>query len=60
MEGEDYREILDDLESQVERTEREFEEVAQGDETEKHEKAEELMQEIKGQIEFLEDLMEKQ
>jgi uncharacterized protein YukE len=56
----DYQEILDDLEKQVEKTENEFEEVKDsGQSSEKQEKAEELIQEIRGQIEFLEEQMDK-
>ena len=56
----DYKEVLNDLENQVERTEKEFEEVKDSGETsDKQERAEKLMKEIKGQIEFLEKQMEK-
>jgi ABC-type Fe3+-hydroxamate transport system substrate-binding protein len=56
----DYQEVLNDLENQVERTEKEFEEVKDsGEASDKQERAQELMKEIKGQIEFLEKQMDK-
>jgi septation ring formation regulator EzrA len=58
--AEDYREVLNDLEQQVEKTEEEFEQVKGETSREKQQKAEELIKQIKGQIEFLEEQMEKQ
>ena len=55
-----YEKILDDLEQQVEKTETEFEEVKSEDPTDKEKRAKELIQEIEGQIEFLEEQMKKQ
>ena len=55
----DYQEILNDLEKQVEKTEKEFEDVKDtGKPSDKQKKAADLIQEIKGQIEFLEEQME--
>lgn len=57
---EDYREVLNDLEEQVEKTEEEFQQVKGETSRDKQKKAEELIKQIKGQIEFLEEQMEKQ
>ena len=55
----DYRDIVDDLETQVEQTEKDFDSFKGDVEPEKREKAEQLIDEIEGQIEFLEEQMEK-
>jgi septation ring formation regulator EzrA len=57
---EDYRDVLNDLEEQVEKTEEEFQQVKGETSRDKQKKAEELIKQIKGQIEFLEEQMEKQ
>ena len=55
----DYRDIMDDLETQVEQTEEEFDSFKDQVEPDRREKAEKLMKEIESQIEFLEEQMEK-
>lgn len=53
----DYRDVLDNLETQVEQTEKEFDEVKGSINGDRKEKAEKLIDEIESQIEFLEDQM---
>ncbi|MFP4038849.1 MAG: hypothetical protein ACLFTA_03650 [Candidatus Nanohaloarchaea archaeon] len=58
----DIEEELEHLEEEFENTEQEFEEVkdrkTSGEKTDKEEKASELIQEIRGQLEFLRDQIE--
>ena len=54
-----YRDLMDDLETQVEQTEEEFDSFKGDIEPDKREKAEDLINEIESQIEFLEEQMEK-
>ncbi|MFB6158319.1 MAG: hypothetical protein ABEJ95_01520 [Candidatus Nanohalobium sp.] len=56
---EQYREVLDDLEEQVEKTEQEFDQVKDMGSSEKQQEAEELINEIKSQISFLEKQMDR-
>ena len=50
---------MDELETQVEQTEEEFDSFKGDIEPDKREKAENLINEIESQIEFLEEQMEK-
>ncbi len=60
----EIEEQLDELEESFDATQEEFEDAkegnASGDVSKKQEEAEELIQEIKGQIEFLRDQVAKQ
>lgn len=60
----DLEDELEDLEESFEETEKEFKSVKDkagpGEPSKKQEEAEELIKEIRGQLEFLRDAMDKQ
>lgn len=60
MAPEEYENVLGDLESEVEKTEKEFDSIKDsGLKKDQREQAESLIEEIHGQIEFLEEQLQR-